>query len=115
MRRTASRAASSIVSGPSGTACFTSTSAKTRTPAVNARRRRITSCARPWISPWSVTIAPVSTFTRTNAAPAATATATAAAPSFRSTFTPTGRETERVTSRTATAIPATVSAGACSG
>src|ERR1051325_9463714 len=46
-----------------------------------------------------------------NAAPVAAATASAARASLRSTFTPTGSDTERPSSQTTRAIAATVSAG----
>ncbi len=77
---------------PSGTECFTSTSAQICTPpAPSARRDRRVSAARPSMRPWSVTRAAVCTLTRMQLAPTTAAMARAASASLRSTLIPRGR------------------------
>jgi hypothetical protein len=73
------------------------------------------SWARPSIQPWSVSMAPVCTLTRMNAASHAAARPSAARASLRSTFTPTGRSVVRRTSARTRAMAATVSGGTAPG
>ena len=84
--------------------------------APRAWRARRVSNARPWMTPWSVTIAPTCTLMRMKAASVATAIASAAAASLRSTFTPTGVSPAiSRTASTARVIAATVTGGTRSG
>ena len=61
------------------------------------------------MTPWSVAVAPVWTFTRMKRAPVALATASAVRASFRSTFTPTGSLVAVTTESTSEVITAQVS------